>query len=78
MNSSSKSQVRIAGADTTVQYWPNLSSHHSAIVIEPVSSFVLVKYWADEGDLSRLFKFTELQLNLGPVSALFQTDCHFY
>ena len=28
--------------------------------------------------LFRLFKFTDLQPKLGPVSALYQADCHFY
>ena len=32
-----KSQVRIAEADNTAQYWPNIGSQESAIVIEPVS-----------------------------------------
>ena len=71
-------QVRIAKGDNTAQYWPNLDSQESAIVIGPVSLFASVKCWADDGDLFRLFKFTDLQQKLGPVSALYQADCHFY
>ena len=41
------------------------------------------QYWPnlgsqDDGGLFRLFKFTDLQPKLGPVSALYQADCHFY
>ena len=72
------SQVRIAEGDNTAQYWPNLGSQESAIVIGPVSLFASIKFWADDGGLFRLFKFTELQPKLGPVSALYQADSHFY
>ena len=68
----------IAEGDNTAQYWPNLGSQDSAIVIGPVSLFASVKCWADDGGLFRLFKFTDLQPELGPVSALYQADCHFY
>ena len=60
--------MRIAEANNTVQYWTNLGSQQSAIVIGPVSPFAWVKCWADGGGLCRLFKLTELQLKLGPVS----------
>ena len=71
------SQVRIAEADNMALYWPNLGSQQSAIVIGPVSPFASVKCQADDSGLCRLFKFTDLQPKLGPVSALYQTDCHF-
>ena len=71
-------QVRIAEGDNTAQYWPNLDSRESAIVIGPVSLFASVKCWADDSGLFRLFKFTDLQPKLGPVSALYQAGCHFY
>ena len=71
-------QVRITKGDNTAQYWPNLGSQESAIVIGPVSLFASVKCWAVDGDLFRLFKFTDLQPKLSPVSALYQADCHFY
>ena len=71
-------QVRIAEGDNTAQYWPNIGSQESAIVIGPVPLFASVKCWADDGGLFRLFKFTDLQSKLGPVSALYQADCHFY
>ena len=58
------SQVRIAEADNTAQNWPNLGIQQSAIVIGPVSSFASVKCWTDDGDLCRLFKFTDLQPKL--------------
>ena len=32
-------QERIAKANNTAQYWPNLGSQESAIVIRPVSPF---------------------------------------
>ena len=70
--------VRIAEVDNKVQYWPNLGNQQSVIVIGPVSSFASVKCWVDDGGLFRLFKFTGLQPKLGPVSALYQADCHFY
>ena len=73
-----KPQVRIAKADNTGQYWPNLGSQQSANVIEPVSPFASVKCWADDGSFCRLFKFTDLLPKLGPVSALYQADCHFH
>ena len=60
----------------TAQYWPNLGSQESAIVIGPKSPFASVKCWADNGGLCRLFKFTDLQPKLGSVSALYQADCH--
>ena len=66
-----KSQVRIAEADNTAQYWPNLGSQQSAIVIGPVPPFASVKCCADGGGLCRLFKFTDFQPELGPVSALY-------
>ena len=72
------SQVRIAEADKTAQYWPNLGSQQSATVVEPVSPFASVTCWTKNGDLCRVFKFTDLQPNFGPVSALYQADCHFY
>ena len=65
------SQVRIAAVDNTAQYWPNLGSQHSAIVIGLVSPFASVKCWADDGGLHILFKVTDLQPTLGPVSALY-------
>ena len=71
-------QVRIAESDNTAQYWPNLGSQESAIVIGPVSPFASVKYWAVDGGLFWLFKFTDLQPKLGPVSVLYQADCYFY
>ena len=71
-------QVRITEADNTAQYWPNLGSQESAIVIGPLSLFASVKCWADDGGLCRLFKFTNLQPKLGLVSALYQADCHFF
>ena len=37
--------------DNTAQYWPNLGSQESAIVIGPVSLFASVKCWADDGGL---------------------------
>ena len=64
-------QVRIDEGDNTAQYWPNLGSQESAIVNGPVSLFASVKCWADAGGLFRLFKFTDLQPKLGPVSALY-------
>ena len=67
--------MRIAKADNTGQYWPNLGSQESAIVIGPVLPFASVKCWAVEGGLCRLFKFTDLQPKLGPVSALYQARC---
>ena len=70
--------MRISQADNTVQYWPNLGSQESAIVIGPVSPFPSVKCWADDGGLCRLFQLTDLQPKLGPVLALYQADCHFY
>ena len=73
-----KTQLRIAEADNMLQYWPNLGIQQLAIVIKPVSPFALVKCWADDGGLYQLFKFTDLQTKLGPVSALYQVDCHFY
>ena len=45
------SQLRIAEADNTVQYWRNLGIQQSAIVIGPVSPFALVKCWADDGTI---------------------------
>ena len=69
--------MRIAEGDNTAQYWPNLGSQESAIVIGPVSLFASVKYWADDGGLFRLFKFTDLQPKRGPVSALYQADSNF-
>ena len=71
-------QVRIGEADNTAQYWPNLGSQQSGIVIGPMSPFASVKCWADDGGLCRLFKFTDPQPKLGPVSVLCQADCHFY
>ena len=71
-------QVLIAEGDNTAQYWPNLGSQESAIVIGPVSLFESVKCWADDDGLFWLFKFTDLQPILGPVSALYQADSHFY
>ena len=68
----------IVEADNTTQFWPNLGSQQSAIVIWPVSPFASVKSWPDDGSLCRMFKFTDLQPQLGPVSALHQADCHFY
>ena len=73
-----KTQVRIAEGDNMAQYWPNLGSQESAIVIGPVSSFVSVKCLDDDGGLCRLFKFTDVLPKLGLVSALYQADCHFY
>ena len=75
MNTGVVPQVRIAEDDNTTQYWPNLGSQESAIVI---GLFASVKCWADDGGLFRLFKFTDLQPKLGPVSALYQADCNFY
>ena len=66
-----RTQVRIAEGDNMAQYLPNLGSQESAIVIGPVSLFASVKCWADDGGLFRLFKFTDLQPKLGPVSALY-------
>ena len=60
-------QVRIAEGDNTAQYWANLGSQESAIVIGSVSLFAPVKCWADDGGLFRLFKFTDLQPKLRPV-----------
>ena len=74
----SRSQVRIAKADFTAQYWSNLDSQQSAIVVRTMSPFASVKCWANDGGLCRLFKFTDFQVKLGPVSALYQADCHFY
>ena len=37
------SQVRIAQGDNTAQYWTNLGSQESDIVIGPVSLFASVK-----------------------------------
>ena len=68
-------QVRIAEADDTAQYWPNLGSQQSAIVIGPVSPFAWVKCWDKDGGLCGLFKFTDLRPKLGPISALYQADC---
>ena len=72
------SQVRIAEGDNTAQYWPNIGSQESAIVIGPVWLFASAKCWADDGGLFRLFKFTDIQPKLGLVSALYQADFHFY
>ena len=69
--------MRIAEGDNTAQYWPNLGSQESAIIIGPVSLFASVKCWADDGGLFRLFKFTDLQPKLGPVSALYQAIVSF-
>ena len=55
-------QVRIAEADNTAQYWPNLGSQQSSIVIGPVSPFTAVKCWADDGDRCRLFKNLEFRI----------------
>ena len=71
-------QVRIAEAGNTTQYWPNLGRQQSVIVIGPVSLFASVKCWADDGGFCKLFKFTDLQSKLGPASALYQADYHFY
>ena len=62
--------MQIAEADNTAQYWPNLGSQQSAIVIGPVSPFESVKCWADVGGLCRIFKLTELQPKLGRLSLL--------
>ena len=70
--------MQIAEADNTAQYWPNLGSQQLAIVIGLVSPFASVKCWTDDGGLCRMFKFTDLETKLGPVSALYQADCHFY
>ena len=70
--------MRIAEAGNTAQYWPNLGSQQPAIVIGSVSPFASVKCWPDDSGLCRLFKFTDLQPKLGPVSAIYQADCHFY
>ena len=70
--------MRISEADSAAQYWPNLGSQQSAIVIVPVSPLASVKCRVYDGGLSRLFKFTDLQTKLGPVSALYQIDYHFY
>ena len=70
--------MRIAEADNTAQYWPNLGSQQSTIVIGPVSPVAPVKYWAKDGGLYRMFEFTDLQTKLGPASGLYQADCHFY
>ena len=78
MADQTRKQVRIAEGDNTSQYWPNLGSQQSAIVIGPVLPFASVKCWADDGGLCWLFKFTDLQSKLRPVSALYQADCHFY
>ena len=71
-------QVRINEADNTVQYWPNPGSQESAIVIGLVSPFASVKGWANDGGFCRLFKLIDLQPKLGPLSALYQADCHSY
>ena len=73
-----RSQVRIAEGDNTAQYWPNLGSQESAIVIGPVLLFASFKCWAVDGGLFRLFEFTNLQPKPGPVSALYLADCYFY
>ena len=70
--------MQIAEADNTAQYWPNLGSQQTVIAIGPMSLFASVKCWADDGGICRLFKFTDLQPKLGPESALYQDDCHFY
>ena len=57
--------MRIDEVDNTAQYWPNLGSQQSAIGIGPVSSFEVVKCWADDVGLFRLFKFIDLQPKLG-------------
>ena len=71
-------QVLISEADSTTQYWHNLSSQQSAIVIGPASPFASVKCWAEDDDLFQSFKLTDLQPKLGPLSALCQADCNFY
>ena len=71
-------QVRIGEGDNTAQYWPNLGSQESAIVIGPVSLFASVKCWADDCGFFRLFTITDLQPKLSPVLALYQADCNFY
>ena len=78
MNSEMRPQVQFAEGDNTAQYWPNLGSQESTIVIGPVLLFASVKCWANDGGLFRLFKFTDLQPKLGPVLALYKADCHFY
>ena len=56
--------MRIAKAHNIAQYWPNFGSQQSAIVIGPVSPFVTVKCWVDDGGICRLFKFINLPSNL--------------
>ena len=43
--------MRIAEGDNTAQYWPNLVSQQSAIVIGPVLRFTTVKFWANCSNL---------------------------
>ena len=71
-------QVQIAEADNTEQYWPNLGSQQSAIVIGSVCPFASVKCWSDDRGLCRLLNLPTFSRNLDPVSALYQADCHFY
>ena len=43
-----RTQVQIAEAGNTAQYWPNLGNQRLAIVIGPMSPFTSVKCWADD------------------------------
>ena len=43
--------MRIAEADNTAQYWPNLGSQQLAIVIGPVSPFSSVMCWVNDSGL---------------------------
>ena len=56
--------MRITEADNTSQYWPNLGSQQSAIVIGPVSSFASVKCWVDDGSLCRMLNLPTFSWNL--------------
>ena len=53
-----------ANCNNMAQYWLNLGSQQSAIVIGPVSPFASVKCWAEDDGLFRLFEWTDLQRNL--------------
>ena len=75
--------LRIAEADNTAKYWPNLGSQQSATVIRPVSPFA--KTWLSIGPIpSRLSlllwhlvpKVEEPEFD--PSTAYYWAMCHFY
>ena len=65
--------MRFSEAAHTAQYWPKRGSQQSAIVIGPMSAFASIKCFVYDGSFCQLFKFSDLQPKLGPVSALYVT-----